>query len=405
MSGVPISIPLIMGADGSGPQPTPPATLQQTLITNVAAVQPGYTANLPGTLIDDIVSTDVGALVTMDQARVDAVNAVSPLSANAYILSLQGQQFGIAPGLAQNTSVYVVFSGLAGAVIPAGTLVSDGTNQYATQTATVIASTGSSASVLAVATLSGSFAVPAGTVTTVSTSFPSTYKLTVTNPASGTPGGNAQTTESFQAQVFQNFNRVAQGVAGYIVSNLMNVPGVNPALVSVQAVSGGWKVLCAGGDPTAMAGAIYLSVLDLSTIVGSTDSSINTTVTITDGNNTFDVVFATPVQNVVTLSVSWNTSLSNFTNGTLVNSAAQSAITAYVNSLNVNQPINYGVIQTVFASATSALISQEDISEFAITMTINGTTVAPGTGLQVVTPLTTDGYFYTSSTGVTVTQS
>ena len=301
--------------------------------------------------------------------------------------------------------MYVVFSGLAGAVIPAGTLVSDGTNQYATQTATVIASTGSSASVLAVATQSGSFAVPAGTVTTVSTSFPSTYKLTVTNPASGTPGGNAQTTESFQAQVFQNFNRVAQGVAGYIVANLLNVPGVNPALVSVQAVSGGWKVLCAGGDPTAMAGAIYLSVLDLSTIVGSTDSSINTTVTITDGNNTFNVVFATPVQNVVTLSVSWNTSLSNFTNGTLVNAAAQSAITAYVNSLNVNQPINYGVIQTVFAAAVSALISQEDISEFAITMTINGTTVAPGTGLQVVTPLTTDGYFYTSSTGVTVAQS
>ena len=57
-STTPIAIALIMGSNGTGPQPTPPDTLQQTLITNVADAQPGYTANLPGTLIDDIVSTE-----------------------------------------------------------------------------------------------------------------------------------------------------------------------------------------------------------------------------------------------------------------------------------------------------------------------------------------------------------
>lgn len=400
-----IAIPLIMGTDGTGPQPTPPATLQSTLITNVTAVQPGYTGNLPGTLIDDVVSTDVGALVTMDQARVDAVNSVSPLAANAYLLGLLGQQFGIAQGAAENTSVYVVFSGLAGAVIPLGTLVSDGTYQYATQTATVIASTGSSSSVLAVATQSGSWAVAANTVTTVVTSFPSSYNLTVTNSATGTPGTDAQTTESFRAQVFQNFNRVSQGVPGYIVANLENVPGVNPALVSVQAVTGGWKVLCSGGDTTSMAGAIYLSVLDLSTIIGSTNSgTTNTTVTITDGNNSFDVIFATPVQNVVTMSVTWNTNLTNFTNGAEVNALAQPAITDYINALGVNQPINYGSVQTAFVNAVSGIIAQENISEFAITMTINGSSASPSTGLQIVPPLNSDGYFYASSTDVTVAQ-
>ena len=400
----PIAVPLIMGTDGSGPQPTPPATLQQTLITNVAAVQPGYTASLPGTLIDDVVSTDTGAIVTQDQARVDAVNSVSPLAANPYLLGLLGQQFGIAQGSAQNTSVYVVFSGLAGAEIPAGTLISDGTYQYATQTATVIGSTGSSASVLAVATQSGSWAVAANTVTTVSTSFPNAYNLTVTNPATGTPGGSAQTIGSYRAQVFQNFNRVAQGVPGYITANLLNVPGVNPALVSVQAVTGGWKVLTAGGDPTAMAGAIYLSVLDLSTIVGSTDGSLNTTVTITDGTNTFNVVYVTPVQNVATLNVTWNTNLTNFTGGSLVNAAAQPAITAYINALGVNQPINYGSVQTAFVNSVSGIIAQENISEFAITMTINGSSASPGAGLQIVPPLTSDGYFYISSTDVVVAQ-
>ncbi len=510
----PIAIPLILGANGSGPQPTPPATLQQALITNVSAVAPDFTANLPGVLVDDIVSTDVGALVTIDQARVDAVNSVSPLAANAYLLGLLGQQFGIAQGAAQNTSVYVVFSGLAGAVLPQGTIVSDGTYQYATQSATVIASNGSSASVLAVATQSGSWAVAAGTVTTVVTSFPTSYNRTVTNPASGTPGSAAQTTESFRAVVFQNFNRVAQGVPGYIVANLENLTGVNPALVAVQPVSGGWKVICAGGDPTAMAGAIYLSVLDLSTIIGSVvdapaspsatlsttagslahqawfwgvtalgtsgettqsaqvtatttstdpsatiawtasqgavgyrvyrsatsdsytnasyydvgnvtsytdtgatatgtatppttntaDSSLNTTVTITDGTNTFDVTFVTPVQNVATLSITWNTNLTNFTGGSLVNSAAAPAIAAYVNALGVNQPINYGVIQTVFTTAISGIIAQENISEFSITMTINGVAAAPASGQQIVSPLTSDGYFYVSSSGVTVAQ-
>lgn len=401
----PIAVPLIMGTDGSGPQPTPPATLQQTLITNVAAVQPGYTANLPGTLIDDIVSTDVGALVTLDQARVDAVNSVSPLAANAYLLGLLGQQFGIAQGAANNTSVYVVFSGLAGAVIPTGTLVSDGTYQYATQAATVIASGGSSASVLAVATITGSWAVAANTVTTVSTSFPSAYGLTVTNSATGTPGTSAQSTESYRAQVFQNFNRVAQGVPGYIVANLQNVPGVNLALVSVQAVTGGWKVLCAGGDPTAMAGAIYLSVLDLSTILGSTNAgTTNTTVTITDGDDSFDVIFATPVQNVVTMGVTWNTNLTAFTSGSAVNAAAQPAIVDYINSLGVNQAVNYGSIQAAFVNAVSGIIAQENISQFSITMTINGSSASPSAGLQIVPPLNSDGYFYVAATDVTVAQ-
>lgn len=404
-STTPIAIALIMGSNGTGPQPTPPDTLYQTLITNVEEAQPGYTANLPGTLIDDIVSTDIGALVSIDQARVDAVNSVSPLAANSYLLGQLGQQFGIAQGAAQNTSAYVVFSGLAGAVIPAGTTVSDGTYQYLTQSATVIASTGSSQSVLVVSNQSGSWSIAAGAITTVVTIFPSNYNLTVTNPATGTPGSAAQTTESFRAQVFQNFNRVAQGVPGYITANLINVSGVNPILVSVQAEGTGWKVLTAGGDPTAMAGAIYLSVLDISTIVGSSDSSLNTTVTITDGSNTFDIIFVTPVQNVVTMDVSWNTNLTSFTSGTLVNVAAQSAITQYINALGVAQPINYGSIQTIFANAVASIIPQENISAFSITMTINGTAASPASGQQIVNPLTSDGYFYASSTAVTVSQS
>src|SRR6185437_9408600 len=149
MSGT-TSIPLVMTA--TGPVPTSPSTLQQALISNVAASNPGYTASLPGSLIEDISSTDVGALATIDQARVDAINAVTPYGANAYVLAQLGQQFGVPQGQAANGSVLVQFSGSVGYIIPAGFVVSDGTNQYTVASpGTVIGGAGVSVQVTAVA--------------------------------------------------------------------------------------------------------------------------------------------------------------------------------------------------------------------------------------------------------------
>jgi hypothetical protein len=52
---------------------------------------------------------------------------------------------------------------------------------------------------------------------------------------------------------------------------LQNVPGVQPRLISVnQQVGGGWEVICGGGDPYLTAYAIFSSILDISTLVGST---------------------------------------------------------------------------------------------------------------------------------------
>src|ERR1700744_573569 len=118
------AIPLVMTAQG--PVPTPPSVLLQALLSAVAATNPGYTASLPGSLIEDISSTDVGALATIDQARVDAVNDVTPFGANAFVLTQLGQQFGVPQGQAANGSVLVIFSGTPGYVIPAGFVVSDG---------------------------------------------------------------------------------------------------------------------------------------------------------------------------------------------------------------------------------------------------------------------------------------
>lgn len=136
------TVPLVMSA--AGPVPTAPATLQQTLIDNVAATNPDYTANLPGSLIEDISSTDVGALTLIDQAMVDAIASVTPYGANAYVLGQMGVLFGLSQAAPTNASVYVVISGPAGYVLPPGFLVSDGTNQYALQDGGVIATGGAS---------------------------------------------------------------------------------------------------------------------------------------------------------------------------------------------------------------------------------------------------------------------
>ncbi len=398
----PIAIPLIMTS--AGPQPTPPSTLRNAVLQAVAAAVPDYPANLPGTLIEDILSTQMGALVTMDQARVDSVDSVSPAQSTPTIIQAQGAMFGIPQGTTNNASANVQFSGLAGAVIPAGTVVSDGTNQYAIQTAVVIASTGVSQQVLAVANSYGIWAIPANSITPIVTSLPTSFNATVTNPATGTPATTAQTVQGYRGTIFGAFNQVAQGVAGYITQQVNLVPGVNSLLTNVQQVAGGWKVLCAGGDLVAMAGAIYLSVLDLSTIVGSSDSSINVVESIIDGTNSYSVTFVTPVQNSVTMSVEWTTNIVNFGAGSIVNGLATPALISYINSLGTNQPINLGVAQQVFTNAVASMLPAAALSGIAFTVLINDVQTSPGAGLQIIPPPTTDGYFFCTPSGVTVAQ-
>src|SRR5262249_31037821 len=143
-------IPVVVTS--AGPQPTAPAVLRTALLTGVASTNPGYTATLPGSLIEDISSTDVGALVVCDTARVDSINSISPYASNDFTLSQLGQIYigpGAAPGVPTNTSVLVVFtavdddsSPLPGLLIDVGFTVSDGVYQYVVQDAGVTKSEG-----------------------------------------------------------------------------------------------------------------------------------------------------------------------------------------------------------------------------------------------------------------------
>lgn len=322
----PTSIPLVMTA--AGPSTTPPATLYANLINYVAAQAPGYTV-LPSGLIDDISGTDVGALVAIDQARVDAVNSVTPYGANAFLLAQLGAQFGIPQGVGANGSVFVQFSGPAGYVFQPGFLVSDGSNQYALQDGGVIQTGGMSPQLFAVATNSGTFAIPANSVTQIVTSIPSSYAVTVTNPEAGTPASSTESVQDYRARVLQAGIVASTGTPAYVRTLLGQITGVQARLVSINQLGGGWQVVCGGGDSFSVATALLQGVPDIATLQGSqlaiTGMTAANPVVITTNLNhgytigqTFTVTGATPGAYNLTYTVAsaTATTITTTTNGT-----------------------------------------------------------------------------------------
>ncbi len=261
----------------AGAVPSSPQSLLNAEISAATALSPGLTANLPGSLIEDMASTAAGALVIQDQAFVDLVNSVSPYTANAPILYELGAVYGVQQGVGSNTSAYVTFTGTPGFVIPVGFVVSDGSYQYTVQDGGIIASSGQSAALYCLATVSGSWAVPIGTVTVIITSVPSGITLTCTNASTGIPGASAQTLQDYQAQVIQAGKATAQGMPSFLRTQLQNVSGVQARLISIAQSGSNWQIIVGGGDPYQVANAIFTGLFDVGNLVGSifTVSSIS----------------------------------------------------------------------------------------------------------------------------------
>jgi hypothetical protein len=265
----------------TGAQPTPPATLLADLLASVAGTVPGYTATLPGSLIEDVSSTEVGALVMCDTAAIETINSISPSTANPFMLAQLGQVYlgaGSAPAVPTNTSVYVTFyaedasdNPLPGYVIPVGFTVSDGTYQYVVQDGGVTASSGYSLPLFCQATIPGTWAVPANSVTQLITSVPSLINLNCTNTTVGTSGGPAETQAQYRARVVQAGQAISTGTPQQLKTLLGQVPGVQQRLISViQDESGLWEIVVGGGDPYLVAGAICAAGINIQGITGST---------------------------------------------------------------------------------------------------------------------------------------
>ncbi len=388
----------------NGATPTSLSDLNAALIAVATSIVPDLTANLPATLIEDVSSTDTGACSIMDQAAVDLVNSISPLTANPFIVVQLGAVYGVQQGVGSNTSVLVAFTGTPGFVINIGFLVGDGTYQYAVQDPVIIPSGGTTAAVFCLATVSGSWAVPSNTVTQRVTSVPSTIELTFTNPSTGIPGAAAQSIQSYQAQVIQAGQAVCTGSPQAVKTQLENVSGVQSRLISFRQTGGGWQAIVGGGDPYSVAGALYLSIPDINVLQPAATMGTTETVAINDFPDTYNVTYVIPDQEAVGISITWNTIASaNFVAPAIVTAAVQPAMVAYINSITVGQAISLLQLQDAFITAVAGFIPEQSLSKLQFVVTINSTIVAPATG-SVLIPGDPESFFFTSTANIAVNQ-
>ena len=469
-----MSLPLIMLK--SGPQPQSVTDLNAQIISLAAQLNPGLTANLPGSLIEDIASTDTAALSLIDQAQVELLNSITPYGANLFLLNQLGQIYGVTQGTASNTSVYVVFVGPVGFLIPQGFVVSDGTYQYVVQDNSIITSSGSSSPVYCVANVPGVWAVPANTVVFTSTSIPAAITITCNNPLPGTPSSGEESPATYRARVLGAGLVTSSGTPDMIKTLLTGINGVNPQLISVQRNNyyGQWEVIVGGGDPYAVANAIYIGCGDVNVLCGSAMviesitnanpgvvttnlyhgfntgqviqiknatgmtgiNNVNLTITnislttfsigidttssgtyvsgsgiVTPNNrnqvvsinsipDTYTIPFVIPIQQTPGVVVTWNTFASNLTANTTVSALATPVVIAYVNSLEIGQPLNIIELQTIVAESLTAVIPTEQLITLTFAVTINGQSVSPTFGTQAIYG-DPEGYYYMTSANIT----
>jgi hypothetical protein len=374
----PTSIPLVMTS--AGPTATPPSTLRTNLISYVSNQSPGYTV-LPAGLIDDVSGTSVGALVAIDQARVEAINSVTPYGANAFLLAQLGAQSGIPQGIGANGSVYVQFSGPAGYVFQPGFLVSDGSTQYALQDGGVIQSSGTSPLLYAVATNSGTFAIPAGTVTQIVTSVPSAYAVTVTNPEAGTPAATAESVQDYRARVLQSGQVASTGTPAYVKTLLGKVLGVQQRLISINQLAGGWQIVCGGGDAYSVATAVLQSVPDIAVLQGSQLSiasmtAANPVVITTNFSSSYTVGQTFAVTGANPSAYNGTYTVSTISGDTIVTTTNGAAFGAYVGGAQFSpNPRNVSV--SLFQNPNTYTITFVNPPQQTVTVDVTWNTIQP----------------------------
>lgn len=398
-----MQVALNIGSDGA--VATPPETIRDNLIAKMEGILPDYTANLPLSLVENMTSTPVYALAQCEQAYIELINSISPTQSNLVILNQQAVAAGIkGMGEPSRTSVYVVFSGVAGYIIPKGFLVGDSTYQYEVQDGGVIGAGGQSPSLYCLATQNGSWSVPAGQVNQLGTSVPTGYTLTVTNPFDGLAGGAAESLAQFRARVLRSWTNSGQGMTTYLKQLLYQIPNVQQRLVSVrQQVGGLWSVICGGGDPYAVGNAIFTALFDVANLTGSATALRNVTVNLYDYPDTYQIVFINPPVQSVAITVTWNTTSTYLVSNSAVQALAINPLIAYINSIPVGQPINDLTLAEVFKESIASILAPELLTRLVFAVSINGVgaSVAVGTHTYLSE---SESYFNASVGSITINQ-
>ncbi|MHB8372202.1 MAG: beta-propeller fold lactonase family protein, partial [Thermoplasmataceae archaeon] len=134
--------------------------------------------------------------------------------------------------------------------------------------------------------------------------------------------------------------------------------------------------------------------------------NLNISAPVTDGYDTYTITYVSPPVIQVAMSITWNTTLLNFTSASLVNQLASTAIMNYVNAIQVAQPLNLLDVISIFQTSVAAILPTSALSALNISVYLNGssTPTLPTTGTSIIPPIIPEGYWYASSTSISVSQ-
>jgi len=389
-----------------------PEQIRQSLIDYATLANPGYTAHLPGSLIEDLVSTQVPGISQCEQASIDALSSISVTHASDIVLTALGAERGIYYSEFVRTQVDLYFQGTPGYPIPAGFIVKDSgasAQQYAVNKTTIIPAGGY---VYATATCtkdSYTFAFP-NTITVIVSSLPAGITLSVTNPNNSITGSGYELLEDFRAKVLDALAAPQEGSIKTLRTELSKIPNNQPRLTTIQASGAGIRVIVGGGDDTAIAEAIYRNVFALNSLLftATTDSTRNKQVTVVDTPDTYAIKWVTPQQQSVTVALTYTTTNDNFVSNSTIIPIARSAILNYINAIYVTKPLSLLEIRRVFIAAVESYIDNLAITNIDIVITIstNGSayvTTAPTAGSSVINAAA-EAYWITTSNNITITK-
>lgn len=248
----------------SVPQPTfgPTGFIAPSEPDVLAGVQADMNAAFGGNL-NPALETPQGQLASSLTALVGEKNAlflqytngVDPAFATGRMQDAIGRIYFLERNPATSTTVIGTCAGLAGVVIPAGTLTqsTDG-NLYASTTIATIG-VGGTVDVVFQCQTTGPIACPTGTLTTIYRAIPGWDS--VTNAADGTPGRNVETPAEFEERRRASVALNARNTLQSMRANVLDVENVTDAYVISNDTAAGVAV----GGITLAAYATYVAVL------------------------------------------------------------------------------------------------------------------------------------------------
>lgn len=192
----------------------------------VEAYKTALGANLntdASTFQGQMIINDTATLTTAMNEVVNIANNFSPYTATGEALDVIATIFGYYRKQGVATTVYLNLTGTSGTVIPAGSLVSDGTHEYASQDEiTLVDSAGAG---WFQCTEAGAVRCPIATVTSIVTTISGWD--TVTNNTAGVTGYATETDNEFRQRITSNWLNVrARSVLGAIIDNVASLDNV-----------------------------------------------------------------------------------------------------------------------------------------------------------------------------------